>query len=230
MKKSNVFVSLLLSGTILFMSGCSTMSNTAKGSLWGAGGGAALGAGIGALLGKGKGAVIGAAIGTAVGAGAGALIGKKMDKQKAELAAIEGAKTEEIVDINGLKALKVTFDSGILFNTGKSELSSNSKTALSQFASSIKNNPQTDVLIQGHTDNTGSDKVNIPLSEKRASSVTDFLKMQGVNNKVVASGLGSTKPVADNSTVDGRTQNRRVEVYISANDQMIKAAEAGTLQ
>jgi outer membrane protein OmpA-like peptidoglycan-associated protein len=230
MKKSNVFVSLLLSGTILFMSGCSTMSNTAKGSLWGAGGGAALGAGIGALLGKGKGAVIGAAIGTAVGAGAGALIGKKMDKQKAELAAIEGAKTEEIVDINGLKALKVTFDSGILFNTGKSELSANSKTALSQFASSIKNNPQTDVLIQGHTDNTGSDKVNIPLSEKRASSVTEFLKIQGVNNKVVASGLGSTKPVADNSTVDGRTQNRRVEVYISANDQMIKAAEAGTLQ
>ena len=230
MKKSNVFVSLLLSGTILFMSGCSTMSNTAKGSLWGAGGGAALGAGIGALLGKGKGAVIGAAIGTAVGAGAGALIGKKMDKQKAELEAIQGAKTEEIIDVNGLKALKVTFSEGILFKVNSSKLSPASEVALTDFAASIKNNPQTDVVVQGHTDNTGGDKVNIPLSENRAASVNAFLKNQGVNNKVTAMGLGSTKPVADNASAEGKTQNRRVEVYISANNEMIKAAENGTLK
>ncbi|MFZ4456422.1 MAG: OmpA family protein [Bacteroidales bacterium] len=229
MKRSNVFVSLLLSAALLF-SGCSSMSNMGKGTLLGAGAGAALGAGIGALAGKGKGAVIGAAIGTAVGAGAGALIGKKMDKQKAELEALQGAKTEEIVDVNGLKGLKVTFDSGILFQTGKSELSADSRAALSQFASSIKGNPQTDILIQGHTDNTGSDKVNIPLSEKRAASVSSFLKAQGASNKIVASGAGSTKPVADNASAEGRTQNRRVEVFITANTEMIKAAENGNLQ
>lgn len=229
MKKSNVLVSVLLSASLMFSS-CSSWSNMGKGTLLGAGAGAALGAGIGALAGKGKGAVIGAAIGTAVGAGAGALIGKKMDKQKAELEAIQGAKTEEIIDVNGLKALKVTFESGILFKTNSATLSAASKTALTDFASSIKNNPQTDVVIQGHTDNTGSDNINIPLSEKRAASVEAFLKSQGVNNKVTPMGLGSTKPVADNSTAEGKTQNRRVEVYISANSEMIKAAESGTLK
>lgn len=229
MRKSNVVVAFMLSACLLF-SGCASMSNTAKGALIGGGAGGALGAGIGALAGKGKGAVIGAAIGTAVGAGAGALIGKKMDKQKAELAAIQGAKTEEIIDVNGLKALKVTFESGILFNTNSSTLSSVSKSALTQFATSVKNNPQTDVVIQGHTDNTGGDNINIPLSEKRAASVQSFLKTQGVSNKITSMGLGSTKPVADNTTVDGKAQNRRVEVYISANEEMIKAAESGNLK
>ncbi len=229
MKKSNVFVAFMLSASLL-LSGCASMSNTAKGALLGGGAGGALGAGIGALAGKGKGAIIGAAIGTAVGAGAGALIGKKMDKQKAELEAIQGAKTEEIIDVNGLKALKVTFESGILFSTNSSTLSSTSKSSLSQFANSVKNNPQTDIVIQGHTDNTGGDKINIPLSDKRANSVQSFLKTQGVSNKITSMGLGSTKPVADNSTVDGKAQNRRVEVYISANEEMIKAAESGTLK
>jgi outer membrane protein OmpA-like peptidoglycan-associated protein len=230
MKKTNVFVALMLSGSLLVMSGCASMSNMGKGTLIGGGAGAALGAGIGALMGKGKGAAIGAAIGTAVGAGAGALIGKKMDKQKKELEALQGARTEEVVDINGLKGLKVTFDAGILFKTGKSDLSASAKTALSQFANSVKNNAQTDILIQGHTDNTGSDEVNIPLSEKRAASVNEFIKAQGVNNKVMVAGLGSTKPVADNTSSAGKTLNRRVEVYISANEEMIKSAEAGTLQ
>ena len=230
MKKSNVFFALLLSGSMLLMSGCASMSNTAKGALIGGAGGGAIGAGIGALAGKGKGAVIGAAVGTAVGATAGALIGKKMDKQKAELAAIQGAKTEEIVDINGLKALKVTFESGILFNVNSSTLSSSAKSSLAQFATSVKNNPQTDIVVQGHTDNTGSDAINQPLSEKRAASVESFLKTEGVNNKITSMGYGSTMPVADNSSVDGRAQNRRVEVYISANEEMIKAAEAGTLK
>ncbi|MDD2797191.1 MAG: OmpA family protein [Bacteroidales bacterium] len=230
MKNSKTLVALLLSGSMLIMSSCGSMSNMGKGTLLGAGAGAALGAGIGALAGKGKGAVIGAAIGTAVGAGAGALIGKKMDKQKAELEALQGAKTEEFTDVNGLKGLKVTFDSGILFNTGKSDLSADAKTALGQFAASVKGNPQTDILIEGHTDNTGSDKINLPLSEKRAASVNNYLKSQGVTNKVVASGAGSSKPVADNASAEGKTQNRRVEVYITANVQMIKDAEAGSLK
>lgn len=229
MKKSNIFVAVLLSGSLL-LSGCSSMSNAVKGGVIGGVGGGALGAGIGALAGKGKGAIIGAAVGTAVGTTAGVLIGKKMDKQKRELEAIQGAKTEEITDINGLKALKVTFQEGILFQTGKSNLSASSKTALSQFASSVKGNPQTDIVVQGHTDITGGDKINVPLSEKRAGSVQSFLQAQGLTNKITAMGLGSSQPVSDNSTAAGKAQNRRVEVYISANEEMIKSAEAGTLK
>jgi outer membrane protein OmpA-like peptidoglycan-associated protein len=230
MKKKNVIVSLLLSGSILLMSGCASMSNTLKGTALGAAGGAALGAGIGALAGKGKGAVIGAAIGTAVGAGAGALIGKKMDKQKKELEAIQGAKTETITDANGLQAIKVTFESGILFKTNSSKLSASSESALTKFATSIKGNPQTDIVIKGHTDNSGNDNINLPLSNERANSVSSFLRGQGVNNNIKAEGLGSASPVADNSTSAGKAQNRRVEVFISANEQMIKEAEAGTLK
>lgn len=108
------------------------MSNTGKGAMIGAGGGAALGAGIGALAGKGKGAAIGAAVGAAVGSGTGALIGRRMDKQKKELEAIEGAKVETVQDVNNLQAIKVTFDNGILFATNKSELSPASRDAFSQ--------------------------------------------------------------------------------------------------
>ena len=109
------------------------MSNTGKGAAIGAGGGDALGAGIGALVGKGKGAAIGAAVGGAVGAGTGALIGRKMDKQKKELEAIEGAQVETVTDANDLQAIKVTFDNGILFATNSSQLSSSSRDALTKF-------------------------------------------------------------------------------------------------
>lgn len=230
MKKSNVFVAFLLSASILVMSGCASMSNTSKGAIIGGVGGAAVGAGAGALIGKGKGAVIGAAIGGAVGAGAGALIGRKMDKQKAELAAIEGAKTQTVTDNNGLQAIQVTFDGGILFAAGKSVLSESAKTALITFGTSLKNNPLTDVVVEGHTDNTGSDKINQPLSEQRAASVTNFLKGQGVTNKITLVGYGSALPIGDNATLAGKSANRRVEIKITANAEMIKEAEAGTLK
>ncbi len=230
MKKTNIIVALVICAGII-LQGCSSWSNTAKGTAIGAGAGAAVGAGIGALAGKGKGAAIGAAIGTAVGAGAGALIGHKMDKQKEELEKINGAQVEGVTDANGLQAIKVTFDSGILFATGKSDLNASSKTALTNFAASLKNTPETDVTIYGHTDNTGTDNVNIPLSQQRAAAVQNFLSSQGVAvARMTTQGMGSSQPVADNSTTAGRTQNRRVEVYISANEQMIKEAEAGTLK
>ena len=108
---------LFMSITMIF-SGCASMNNTGKGAAIGGGSGAALGAILGGVIGKGKGAAIGAAIGTAVGAGTGALIGKKMDKAAAEAKQIEGAQVEQITDNNGLQAVKVTFDSGILFTTG----------------------------------------------------------------------------------------------------------------
>ena len=116
-----------------------SMNNTGKGAAIGGGSGAALGAILGGVIGKGKGAAIGAAIGTAVGAGTGALIGKKMDKAAAEAKQIEGAQVEQITDNNGLQAVKVTFDSGILFTTGNANLSAAAKSALSKFANNVLN-------------------------------------------------------------------------------------------
>lgn len=234
MKAKNLFMMIVLGGSIIFsgtvFSGCASMSNTGKGAAIGAGSGAALGAGIGALAGKGKGAAIGAAVGAAVGSGTGALIGRRMDKQKKELEAIQGAKVESVQDANNLQAIKVTFDNGILFPTNKSDLSASSREALTKFANSLKNSPDTDVTIYGHTDNTGSRAVNERISKERADAVANFLVGQGISrSRITTEGLAYDQPVADNSTAEGRAQNRRVEVYITANENMIKKAEAGQL-
>ena len=135
------FCALVLSAGMLLSSCGGNMNNTGKGSLIGAGGGAALGTLIGTLASsnKGKGAGIGAAVGVAVGAGVGALIGKKMDKAKAAAQQVENAQVESVTDANGLQAVKVTFDSGILFNTSSSALSSNATASLAKFASTVLN-------------------------------------------------------------------------------------------
>lgn len=224
----------LLAGSLLFgQTSCSSMSNTGKGALIGGGSGAALGAGIGALIGNGKGAAIGTAIGAAVGAGAGTLIGHKMDQQQKQLEEelASSAKVEETTDANGLQAIKVTFDSGILFATGKYNLSSSAKSNLSAFATSLNNNPNTNVQIYGFTDNTGSYEVNSRLSENRADAVLSYLANSGVDaTRLTAQGIPMADYVASNDTAEGRAQNRRVEVYITANEEMIRQAEAGTLQ
>ncbi|MBR6285074.1 MAG: OmpA family protein [Muribaculaceae bacterium] len=221
---------VLSAAMILGISSCG-MNNTTKGAIFGAGGGAAVGAGLGAIFGKGKGAAIGAAIGTVVGGTAGVLIGKKMDKQAKELAEIQGAQVDTVTDTNGLTAIKVTFDGGILFATNKSDLSASAKTALTKFATSLQNNPQTNVQIYGHTDNTGSLEVNQRLSKARANSVMTYLMNSGISSsRMVSEGYDYQFPVASNDTPEGRAQNRRVEVYISANEAMIQAAENGTLQ
>ncbi len=223
-------ISILLCSIIL-LSSCSTTKNSTKGGLIGGAGGALIGAGIGALAGKGKGAAIGAAIGGTVGAGAGVLIGKKMDKQKAELEKIEGAQVESVTDANNLQAIKVTFESGILFATGKSDLNTSSKAALNKFANTLKETPETDITIYGHTDNTGTREVNVKLSNDRASAVAAFLNNNGIaTNRMKTEGKAFDEPVADNSTADGRAKNRRVEIYITANQQMINQAEQGTLK
>jgi outer membrane protein OmpA-like peptidoglycan-associated protein len=191
----------------------------------GAGGGAAVGAAIGAIAGN---TAVGAVIGGAVGAGTGAIIGKKMDKAKKEAEAVKSAQVETITDANGLEAIKVTFDSGILFATNKADLNAASKASLTQFAEVLKENKDMDIAIFGHTDNTGTDAVNNPLSKNRAQSVSKFLKSQGVSSSQIKTidGQGSKNPVADNSTAEGRKQNRRVEVYMYASEQMIKDANA----
>ena len=239
MKKTKIMSLALCFALIL--SGCASMNNTTKGGLLGGGGGAALGAVVGGIIGKGKGAAIGAGIGAAVGAGAGVLIGKKMDKAAAEAAAIEGAQVEQVTDQNGLQAVKVTFDSGILFGTGAATLSSSAKASLSKFANDVlKQNADMDVDIFGYTDNQGwknstaeqSKQKNLDLSQERAQSVSTYLMSCGITSAQIkgVQGLGEDNPVADNSTAAGRQENRRVEVYMYASPEMIQQAEAGTLK
>ena len=199
-------------------------NNMQKGAGIGAAGGAVLGGIIGHIAGN---TAIGAAVGGAVGAGAGAIIGKKMDKAKAEAEAVKNAQVESVTDANGLDAVKVTFDSGILFATNKAELSTTAKNSLAQFAQVLNNNRDCDIAIIGHTDNTGSDAINQPLSVNRANSVNNYLKSCGVSASQIKSveGQGSSNPVADNSTAAGRQQNRRVEVYMYASQKMIQEAK-----
>ncbi|MBP5397178.1 MAG: OmpA family protein [Bacteroidales bacterium] len=218
----------LCASMVIIVPGCSSMSKLAEGTLVGSGIGATVGAAAGAIAGKdGKSTAIGAAIGTAVGAAAGAIIGKKMDKKAEELAAIEAAKVETVEDANGLEAIKVTFDSGILFATNKADLNATSKESLKEFAAKMVDLPDTDITIYGHTDNTGSDAVNERLSLQRAESVEKYLNSCGISTeRMTAEGKSYTMPVASNETKEGRAQNRRVEIYISANQAMIEAAEA----
>ena len=214
---------------LMILSGCGSLNNTAKGGLIGAGGGAALGLLIGHFAGN---KAVGAAVGTAVGAGAGALIGRKMDKAAEAAAAIQNATVETVTDAYNLKAVKVTFDSGVLFATNKYDLNAAARRDLAEFAEVLKTYADTDVAIFGHTDSTGNDAINNPLSVNRANAVASYLKSLGVSAAQIKNveGFGSTAPVADNSTVEGRAQNRRVEVYMYASESMINAANNGQLQ
>lgn len=222
------FSAALLSIAILFAS-CSTFqnSNTAKGGAIGAGSGAALGAIIGGIAGKGKGAIIGAAVGTAVGGGAGALIGKKMDKKAAQAAEIEGAHVEKVEDSNGLAAVKVTFDSGILFAFNSSTLSEASKRSLKEFANLLMQDPTIDISIVGKTDKVGSYEANITVSERRAEAVKKYLLMCGVHNQQIQNVMGVGYEMYDDALLP--EQNRVVDIFMYASEQMIKNAEAGRL-
>lgn len=207
--------------------GCG-MSNLGKGSLIGAGAGAALGAGIGYLIGQnGQGAAIGVAIGTAVGGGTGAIIGNQMDKKAKELAELQNAQVETTEDVNGLKAIKVTFDNGILFDFNKSTLKAEAKKELDKFAADMADMPLANINVYGHTDNIGTEAANQKVSDQRANAVASYLMKQGIaKDHIAAEGLSFNYPVADNDTEAGRAQNRRVEIYISASEDMVKEAEA----
>jgi len=224
------FLTVLLCGAVL-LSSCG-LTNTSKGGLIGSGAGAVLGGVAGYLItGDAQGAAIGAAVGTAVGGGAGAVIGNKMDKKAEELAALEDAKVETITDRNGLTAIKVTFNSGILFATNKYNLSPEAKEELKMFAQQMSDLPDTDITVFGHTDNTGSASVNERLSLKRAKAVADYLVANGIASERIAfEGHSFNEPVADNATEEGRAANRRVEIFVSAGQAMIEAAENGTLE
>jgi outer membrane protein OmpA-like peptidoglycan-associated protein len=205
-----------------FASACATKTQT--GAAAGAGGGALLGAGIGALVGGKKGAVVGGAVGAAAGAGTGALIGRYMDKQEAALKEVKSAKVEREGN-----QLVVKFNSAILFDTGKHDLKPQSKTDLAEFAKVLAEYKDTDLVVEGHTDNTGKKDFNKKLSVNRADAVISFLESNGVaRSRLTGKGLADEQPVGDNSTADGRQANRRVQIQIAANEKLQKedAAQA----
>ena len=216
----NIVAYFIIIGLLASCSETKKMSNQDKGVAIGATGGAVAGGVIGHAAGN---TAVGAVIGGVVGGVAGGIIGHHMDKQKKELDEIKEAKVETIKNGEGLK---VTFEEGILFATNSSTLNTSSQDALTKFATSLKNNQETNVVISGHTDNTGNDAINDPLSEKRANAVANFLKSKGVaGGRMTTIGAGSRQPVATNETAEGRQQNRRVEVVIVANDKMVKQAK-----
>jgi outer membrane protein OmpA-like peptidoglycan-associated protein len=217
MKRSIVYV--LVIAMAVGALGCSSMSQTKKGAATGA----AVGGVIGGVIGHQSGnTAAGAIIGAAVGGAAGAWIGHYMDEQAAEMERdLEGAKVERIGE-----GIKITFDSGLLFDVDKAALKPASKENLSNLAVILNKYPDTDILLEGHTDNTGSDEHNLTLSEQRAKSVANYLATSEVNpTRFTIMGYGESQPIADNETNTGRAQNRRVEVAIYANDKLKKTAE-----
>ncbi|MBP3750607.1 MAG: OmpA family protein [Prevotella sp.] len=226
--KSFKIIAIVL-GLCVCLSGCKTwngMSKTGQGAIIGTGGGAALGSIIGALAGN---TAVGAVIGGAVGAGAGAVIGNRMDKVKKQAQAqLPNATVETVKDANNLDAVKVTFDSGILFATNKADLNQASKNELNNLANIMKQNSDVSIDVRGYTDSTGSDAINQPLSVNRAQSVANYLTQNGVKYSQMknVNGYGSSNPVASNETAAGRQQNRRVEVYLYASKEMIESAKA----
>ncbi len=220
-KKSVTWFAILSLG--LIVSGCAT-SNAFKGGAIGAVGGGALGAVIGKQAGN---TAIGAIIGAAVGGTAGALIGANMDKQAAEMQKdIAGAKVERIGE-----GIKITFQSGILFAKASASLQSEAVANLKKLSAILNKYPDTNILVEGHTDSDGSEEYNQQLSERRANAVANQLKSYGVAPaRFTAMGYGESQPVASNDTEEGKRQNRRVEIAIFANEKLKNAAKKGLVQ
>ena len=215
-------LSFILVALMSFAS-CGT-SKTFKGGAIGSGVGGAIGGAIGSQSDNtAKGAILGAMIGGA----AGALIGNYMDKQAKELEEdLEGAEVERVGE-----GIKITFDSGILYDFDSYRLRAASMENLSELAETLKKYEDTEILIEGHTDSIGTEEYNYDLSVDRAQSVENYLTSLGVAEKrFIVKGYGETQPIADNDTEAGRQENRRVEVAIYANDKLKKAAKKGDIE
>ncbi|HOW86433.1 MAG TPA: OmpA family protein [Candidatus Aminicenantes bacterium] len=206
-------------GLLLTSFGCASWSKTAKGATIGAAGGAVVGGVIGKIAGN---TLIGAIAGAALGGAAGAYIGRQMDKQAAEMRRdLQGAKVERVGE-----GIKITFDSGLMFDTNKYDLRAASQENLARLAVILNKYPDTNILVEGHTDSTGTREINMPLSENRAKAVAAYLAVQNVlSSRFTVQGYGPDQPIGDNATVDGRQQNRRVDLAIMANEKLKKVAK-----
>ncbi len=218
--KKYIFIPLSL---VLIFPSCKSLNNTQKAT----GVGVAAGGAAGALIGGGgKSSVIGALIGAAIGGGAGYLIGNNMDKQAKEIKqAVPDAQVERVGE-----GINMTFTSGLLFTISSSNLSDAAQQNLVKIAGVFNKYPETVILIEGHTDNTGTDQYNVELSKKRAYAVSDFLVLQGVAQKRFdIKWYGKDQPKYPNDTDANRQLNRRVEVAVIADNQMKKEADQGKL-
>jgi len=211
-------VVLVVMAFLVFIVGCSA-SRTQKGGAIGAAAGGVAGAVIGKQAGN---TILGAIIGAAVGGAAGAYIGHYMDKQAAEIEQdLQGASVERVGE-----GIKITFNSGLLFDVNKATLRDASKAELTKLAQILNKYPDTNILVEGHTDNTGSEEYNLELSRQRAQSVENYLASLNVDpTRFTIMGYGESQPVATNDTAEGRQQNRRVDLAIMANDKLKKQAE-----
>lgn len=220
MKKSMTYVLALTMVTASIS--CSSWSQSQKGAVYGAATGAVVGGAIGNQAGN---TAAGAILGAAIGGAAGAYIGNYMDKQAAEMERdLEGAKIERVGE-----GIKITFDSGLLFDVDKAALKPASKTQLADLAVILNKYSDTNILLEGHTDATGSDEHNLNLSRARAQAVGNYLEsVEVMPTRFTIMGYGEDQPIASNETSAGRAENRRVEVAIYANDKLKKTAEKKT--
>jgi outer membrane protein OmpA-like peptidoglycan-associated protein len=216
-KKRIAVYSVAVATSLVVLGSCGTvqsLNNTTKGAAIGTTAGGALGAIIGNKAGN---TAVGAIAGAALGGVAGGLIGKKMDKQAAEIErTVAGAEV-----IKADEGIIVKFDSGILFDFDKTDVKTEARKNIDNLVASLNNNPDTEILVIGHTDNKGTSQYNQGLSERRASSVRDYAVTQGLaRNRVKTQGKSFNEPIGDNETEAGRAQNRRVEIVIVANQKM----------
>lgn len=218
MKKVQMSLIMLLSAVLMF-SGCASLNKTQKGGAVGVVAGGAMGAVIGKATGN---TALGAIIGATVGGATGAVIGHQMDKQAEEIKkTVPDAKVERVGE-----GIVVEFSSAVLFGFDKSSLSSEAKTNLDKLVIVLNTYPDTDIEVQGHTDSKGSESYNMDLSIKRAASVSDYLRVNGINtSRISIRGFGESVPKYNNDTKAGQSQNRRVEFLITANEKMKAAAE-----
>ena len=201
-------------GVISFLGmGCNA-TKSQKGAVIGGAAGAVGGHVIGKAAGN---KTLGTIIGAVVGGTAGAIIGRDMDKQAEEIKnEIPGAKVERVEE-----GIKVEFNEKILFEFSKSDLSTAAKTNLDKLVAVLNKYPNTNIEVQGHTDSRGTDEYNMGLSQRRASTVADYLKSKGItNSRITTKGFGESAPGYTNDTPEGMAQNRRVEFLITANEQM----------
>ena len=213
MKKLSMSLMLVLSAVLIFSS-CASWNKTQKGAAVGTAAGGATGAIIGRASGN---TALGAIIGATVGGAAGAIIGNEMDKQAEEIKkTVPDANVERVGE-----GIVVEFSSNVLFGFDESNLSGEAKTSLDKLVLVLNNYADTDIELQGHTDSRGSEAYNMALSERRAISVSDYLAEKGISyGRLTIVGYGESMPKYSNETTEGRTQNRRVEFLITANEKM----------